>query len=257
MPSARLPSRVLAPVGFFLFAACATTPRVGEFSDRELMDAACPAGLAKKVAGSVWTKIESKEMSGQFPATVSVDYPKKLAVEVTNLIGAPQAWLTIEAGKTELKFTDENEKEYGRPPRSRDMLGGLPVELAPRLFAGGVPCPVDDSNSDIRVKQTEDGALEATALDLRSRVSTRYVYRFTRYAGRPWVREAQVEKSARSGGSGAKSNRITISREEPVDPDGAPKRWAASSPRGEIRVRWKDRAVLSTEDRQRSESLVK
>lgn len=227
-----------------VLSACATAPKPGEYSSRELMDAACPAGFASEenprvVKGSIWTKIHSKEMSGQFPATVLVEYPKKLAVEVTNLIGAPQAWLKVEDGKTKLRFTAENEKEYGKP-KSAAMLGGLPVEQAPRLFAGGVPCPSDNKNQDIRVKQTSDGGLEVIAFDLRSRQQTRYAYQFTRYAGHPWV--AHVE-----WGSVAKDERAAkifqLTREEPSDPDGAPKRWTASSDRGEIQVRWKDRSV--------------
>lgn len=247
MPGSRFHSSspTLAFLSLVLVTGCASAPLSGEFTDRELMDAACPAGFSRKVTGSVWTKIESPEMSGQFPASVLADYPKKLAVEVTNLIGAPQAWLTIENGKNDLKFTAENEKEIGKAPRARDMLGGLPLELAPRLFAGGVPCPSDDQNQDIRVKQAE-GGIEVLALDLRSRVSTRYVYLFAKYAGRPWVREAHWERLARGGGQGAKSNLITILREEPGDPDGAPKRWTALSSRGEIRVRWKDRQSSET-----------
>lgn len=229
--------------GLIFVSGCASTPLAGEFTDRELMAAACPPGFTAKVAGSVWTKIESKEISGQFPATVFVEYPKRLAVEVTNLIGSPQAWLTIDEGKAELKFTAENEKELGKAPRTRDMLGGLPLELAPRLFAGGSPCPSENKNQDIRVKQTESGGLEVIALDLRSRISTRYVYFFEKYGGRPWVREVRYEKLARGALQGAKSNLITILREEPSDPDGAPKRWSASSSRGEIRVRWKDRTA--------------
>lgn len=223
---------------------CASAPKFPELSERELMSAACPAMGAKKVTGSIWTKIESKEMSGQFPATVLADYPKKLAVEVTNLIGAPQAWLTIEGGKTDLRFTAENEKEYGRAPRARDVLGGLPLELAPRLFAGGVPCPSDEKNQDIRVKRTDDG-LDVVALDLRTRIATHYIYGFERVAGKPWVREVQWEKLARGGRPGAKSNFVTLVREDPADTDLAPKRWSASSVQGEIHVRWKDRTVTS------------
>ncbi len=244
MPGARFSFiRSVGIFGVVFITACTSAPKRGEFADRELMSAACPAGFTKKLSGSVWMKIESKEMSGQFPATVLVDYPKKFAVEVTNLIGAPQAWLTIENGKTELKFTAENEKAYGRTPRTRDVLGGLPIDLAPRLFAGGVPCPSDDKNQDIRVKQTDEGGLEVTTVDLRTRASTRYTYTFTKFAGRPWVSETDYEKLARGAKGSAKSNLIKIIREEPSDPDGAPKRWSASSSHGEIRVRWKDRTV--------------
>jgi hypothetical protein len=245
MPGARFIFRAFALLGFLTFTACATAPKPGEFSDRELMAAACPANSAKKITGSVWAKIESKEISGQFPATVLVEYPTHLAVEVTNLIGSPQAWLTITAGKAELKFTAENEKEYGKAPKARDTLGGLPLELALRLFSGGVPCPSDDKNEDVRAKQNPEGGLEVVAIDLRTRVSTRYVYSFGKVAGHPWVREMTWEKLARPGVQGAKSNLITIVRDDPRDPDGAPQRWSASSSRGEIRIRWKDRTVAN------------
>jgi hypothetical protein len=227
-------------------AGCASAPDLSEFSSRDLMEAACPVGFAdaahpKKVKGSIWTKISSKEMSGQFPATVLVEYPTRLAVEVTNLIGAPQAWMKIENGKTELRFTAENEKEYGKP-EARNMLGGLPLELAPRLFAGGVPCPSDSKNKDIRVKQTDTG-LEVTELDLRSRDQVRYIYGFTRYAGKPWVNQIEWEKLAKGARRSAKSKVIRVVREEPSSPDGAPTRWSASSEQGEIHVRWKDRSI--------------
>ncbi len=228
------------------FTSCSTAPRVGEFTSREMMEAACPANFQSgrgSIKGSVWTKISSKEMTGQFPASVAVDYPHRLALEVTNLIGAPQAWLKIEDGKTELRFSAENEKEYGKPPRARAMLGGLPLELAPRLFAGGVPCPSDDKNRDIRVRSNDEGGLDVEELDLRSRVTTHYSYNFMRYAGKPWVKEIRWEKLAKGGRRGAKSNLITFTRDEPMDPDGAPKKWGAVSGMGEVQVRWKDRAV--------------
>lgn len=229
-----------------LVLACSSAPKRGEFTSQQLLEAACPANFTneaglKVVRGSVWTKMKSREMNGQFPASVLVEYPRKLAVEVTNLIGAPQAWLKIENGKTELRFTTKNEKEYGKP-NARRMLAGLPLELAPRLFAGGVPCPSADKNQDLRVRQTEDGSLEVITLDLRTRKRTRYVYRFIRYAGEPWVSE--VEWSVVPKTSQESSNLIRISREEP-DTDGAPKRWDASSEHGEIAVRWKDRTIGS------------
>jgi hypothetical protein len=223
-------------------AGCASAPKPGEFSSREMMLSACPSGFTKKVSGSVWTKIESKEMNGQFPASVLVDYPRSLAVEVTNLIGSPQAWLKIEGGKTELRFTAENEKEYGQS-RARDVLGGLPLEIAPRLFAGGVPCPSADKNQDIRVKQADEGGLEVEVLDLRTRTKTRYVYTFLRHEGKPWVKTVEWEKTVRTP-TGEGTQLVKILREEPMDPDGGPRRWSASSSSGEIRVRWKDRKIM-------------
>jgi hypothetical protein len=239
MSGARFYFPILLAASFL--ASCASVPLDGEFTDRELLAAACPAGFSRRVTGSVWTKIESPEMSGQFPATVLADYPKKLAVEVTNLIGAPQAWLVVEAGKTVLKFTAANEKEYGKAPPIRDRLGGLPLELAPRIFAGGVPCPSEDKNQDVRVRQVGEGGLEVVTFNLRTHSTTRYVYFFAKYGGRPWVKEVRWENGVRSGKPEVKSNLMTLLREDPRDSDSAPRRWSASSNQGKIDVRWKDR----------------
>lgn len=240
-------------LSFLFLSACASTPMFQGLSGRELMAAACPNLTGKKISGSIWTKIESKEMSGPFPASVRVDYPEHLAVEVTNLIGAPQAWLTIDHEKIDLRFTAENQKEFGRPSAAREVLGGLPLEIATRLFAGGVPCPSDDKNQDVRVKQISDG-LEVVSLDLRTRSTTRYVYSFIRYEGKPWVREVSWEKKTKAVG---KNRTVKITREEPMDPDGAPRRWIALSSQGEIRVRWKDRTVETVAEAANAGSVFK
>ncbi len=238
------PRWILGSLAILSLAGCATATKRGEFTEREMMEAACPVDFsAKTVKGSIWTKVESKEMNGQFPATVLSEYPVRLAVEVTNLIGAPQAWLKIENGKTELRFTEENEKEYGKPPAARSMLGGLPLELAPRLFAGGAPCPSDTKNHDVRVHENAEGGLEVEELDLRTRDRIRFTYVFTRYAGKPWVKEIRWERVVKSVNRPAKASPITFFREEPTEPDGAPRKWSATSSAGEIRVRWKDRTV--------------
>lgn len=230
-----------------VIAGCASAPKPGEFSARDLMAAACPANFlgekgVKSVKGSIWTKIESKEMSGQFPATVRVDYPTFLGVEVTNLIGSPQAWLKIDHEKIDLRFTAENEKEYGKP-KAGSMLGGLPLELAARLFAGGVPCPVDSKERKIEVKLTAEGGLEVFEQNLQTQTMIHILYSFSRYAGKPWVSEIRWEKLAKGAKRSAKSNLVTIVREDPSGPDSAPIRWSASSALGEIRIRWKDRSV--------------
>ncbi|MBC7386365.1 MAG: hypothetical protein H7301_09435 [Cryobacterium sp.] len=232
---------------FLLSSGCSTAPKPGEYTARELLAAACPTdfGSASKprtVQGTVWTKIESKEISGQFPASVRAEYPTRLGVEVTNLIGSPQAWLKIENGKTELKFTAENDKEFGAP-RIEQTLGGMPIEFALRLFAGGVPCPEQTKDRDVRVKTSSEGDLEVEERVIRTNEVTTIHYSFTRYAGSPWVKEVRWEKLASNVGRSAKSKLIRMTREEPDSADGAPLKWSVVSEAGEIRVRWKNRGV--------------
>ncbi len=214
---------------------CSSAPKPSEYTARELAAAACSKMAPRTVVGSIWTKMKSTEMSGQFPATVRVDYPQRLAVEVTNLIGSPQAWLKMEQGRVELRYSEANAKEYGKPPTLQSTLGGLPLEYAPRLFAGGVPCPPNLSHFQTHARARVDGELELDSLDRRTGVRTVFRYRFDRYQGKPWVKEIEIEAHAK---------KVTIQRSDPSGEDGAPRRWSASSDRGEIQVRWKDRSIL-------------
>lgn len=237
-------SSVVCLVGW---SSCATTGNLEGYSSRDLMAAACPsdfwnAAHPKLVRGSIWAQIESTEINGQFPATVRAHYPGDLGIEVTNLIGAPQAWLKVENGKAQVRLSAENESRYGKRP-SRESFGGLPLLLAPRFFAGGVPCPHDEKNAEIRIRKSDQGELVVEERYPRTAEMTRYVYRFTRYAGKPWVKEVRWETRSKSDGAQKDSRIVTLHREEPLDPDGAPKKFTASSEQGTLRVRWKDRSV--------------
>lgn len=228
------------------FAGCATGPKKSLGSAAELFEAACTGYRApgKKTAvlkGSIWAKVESPELKGQFPATVLAEAPGKLALEVTNLIGAPQAWLKIEAGRIQLKLTPENQRAWGQQS-VRAIWGGLPLEMAPDLFLGKIPCPPLGAGRDLRTSVLGD-QLEVISTDVKTQSKNRYLYSFESYAGRPWPNALTYEGVVRGG----QRVKIDFEFEDPSDSEYSPKKWSATSSRGAVTIRWKDRTVENGE----------
>ena len=209
--------------------SCASTSKLPEgWTEEKLFQAACPRLLPKlEVKGEVWAKVQSPELSGQFPASVRAISPNQLYLEVTNLIGSPQAWMKIENGKVDLKLTPENEKEWGRQSM-KSIFAGLPIEFAPDLFLGRIPCPKQKAGDPAPEMKILGNQLQVTA------GKTRYLYGFSEYVHRPWPKAVTIEDS---------KIKLEVEFFSPLDPDRAPLRWIASSPRGRIEVRWKDRRV--------------
>ncbi len=217
------------------------------FSSGELFEAACSGGYSsgkktEKVTGSIWAKIESPELSGQFPATVLALSSGELALEVTNLIGAPQAWVKIKNKKIEMKLTAENQKAWKNSSQQLN-LGGLPLEFAPGLFLGRVPCPSFLGNSGLRMSVIGRKDLEVIETDSKTGKKNKYLYEFDSFEGRPWVSNLIYDGFLRSG----QDLRVEFKFESPTAPDRSPRRWSASSKRGKIDVRWKDRSPQISE----------
>ncbi len=212
------------------------------FSSGELFEAACSGRYSsgkqtEKVTGSIWAKIESPDLSGQFPATVLVKSGGELALEVTNLIGSPQAWIKIKNQKTEMKLSAANQKAWQSSSKQLN-LGGLPLEFAPTLFLGRVPCPNVLGGASLRMSVVGRKNLEVIEADSKTAKKNKYVYEFDSFEGRPWVSGLIFEGFLRSG----QDLKVEFNFEGPTSPDRAPRRWTASSNRGKIDVRWKDRA---------------
>lgn len=217
------------------------------FATGELFEAACSGRYAsakktQKVTGGIWAKIESPDLSGQFPATVLARAPGELALEVTNLIGAPQAWVKIKDQKIEMKLSAENKRAWKNSSKHLN-LGGLPLEFAPSLFLGRVPCPDLAGSPDLRMSILNQKDLEIIETDSKTKHKNRYLYEFDSFEGRPWVSKLNYEGSLRSG----QDVKVEFKFESPTAPDRAARRWSASSTRGKIDIRWKDRAAEISE----------
>jgi hypothetical protein len=181
-------------------------------------------------------KARSPEQNGQFPALVEVEWPARLKLEVTNLLGGAEALLEVTGDRMSLRQLGGSAGNRG----SREVVGswgGIPLRWAVTLFSGRVPCPTlspdwvlawgpSDRLEARRVKGVPSG--EKFSYELRS------------WGGRPWV---EALEWTQGGAPEVVSLRIELK-----DPDlksGRARRWEAKSSRGEVTVRWKDREVLA------------
>lgn len=170
-------------------------------------------------------------MSGQFPAVVKAVFPGQLFLEMTNLIGTPQATLSITSGLVDFKI---NEDEPRNAPlsaaqsrlRLEEFMGGVPVAFVPALFLGQVPCP-ESNGLGLTFRR------EGETLTVTQKNGTIFQYRFRSYIGKPWVEWMSYQGVVK----------FVLDRADPIDPDRASLRWVVSSKRGRIDVRWKDRKV--------------
>jgi hypothetical protein len=64
----------LSIAGLLFAYSCASTSKLPEgWTEEKLFQAACPRLLPKlEVKGEVWAKVQSPELSGQFPASVRI-----------------------------------------------------------------------------------------------------------------------------------------------------------------------------------------
>jgi len=232
---------IATSLAFGLGSSCSSLPKnLGTAQD--LFEATCsgpqaPGKSVTKVSGSIWAKVESPELKGQFPATVLAQAPNKLALEVTNLIGSPQAWLKMEDGHVNLKLTPATQRAYGQQS-IRSIWGGLPLEFAPDLFLGRVPCPRTGTGRDLRISVVGE-RLEVIETDLATKARSKYLYSYRGYDGRPWPKALTFQGVLKSG----QAIRVDFEFESPSGAGAIAERWSATSTRGTAKVRWKDRAV--------------
>lgn len=227
--------RLATPVGvlvFFLVQACSTAPSKSERDDpASLLRGACKLdGTPHEVTGSVWMKAKSKEASGQFPATVQAkanpSEPLELRLEVTQLLGARAALIEIRGND----FKVETPKQ-GSVNKKASSWGGIPLDWASQLFLDRFPCPADEELSQLRWHWLSDSELEGRAAS----GEVIWKYKFRRWNLKPWVEAVFWQKSPEKS--------LEITRDDPDPSEGWARRWEASSPSGQVKVRWKDRRV--------------
>lgn len=194
----------------------------------------CRIGLGNQtVTGSIWVKVDSKEMQGQFPATLRATAPQSLDLEVTDLVGAPQAVVRIQDDVRRLKAVSARAKKNLRDEDMKEVWAGIPLSLAPAIFLGRYPCPTADKEVSVR-KRGE--SLEILEKDLKTKLATHYLYEYRGYGGEPfpvkltWRRELSEQKKLS----------IVLEFADLKDPGPLATRWTATSDRGQVDVRWKD-----------------
>jgi hypothetical protein len=193
-------------------------------------------------------KAASKEAKGQFPASVNASAPDKVTLEVTNLIGARQALIQVDHGSYTIDVPD---KKGGNTRQAQGMgsWGGIPLRWASELFLGRIPCPSQGAKIPLRLQvESATGDLTAETPADQSGGTERFVYHFREWAGKPWPETLHWEhKGQRDATPGApKDTTVDFKFDDPEDKTGSPKKWEAKSPRGEVKLRWSDLRITSS-----------
>jgi hypothetical protein len=221
-----------------VLVSCSTVPPRLRRDPSHLIERACAPGKAVRAArGSVWMKASSKEASGQFPAEVDVENGKALRVEVTSLLGATEALITVTPERYVIEIPGKKERKALRDS-GEGSWGGIPLRWAPDLFLGRIPCPAPEQLASASLAMDSDDALIVQTRGALSGGAERFEYHFRDYAGDRWP-EALVWERA-----GALGKRVEFKFDDPEEQTQSPKKWEARSSSGEVKVRWKDRAVV-------------
>jgi hypothetical protein len=230
-------------------SGCASAPRVKKgFTPQELLAVACATGKeTTSVSGHVWLKIDSKEVSGQYPADVSVVSPSEMKIEITNIFGGTEALIAINGKFFEVsRGTQQNsrkEKGYG-------SWSGIPLAWATDLFLGRIPCP--DSARKWKLDMGKEGELLVETGGPEAVAPEKYVYRFRDIQGKPWPDSLKWEIM------GTRKNAVDFSFEDPDEKSHSPLKWEAQSSEGRLRVRWRDRTPgVEASSRQENSALHK
>ncbi|MCM2322567.1 MAG: hypothetical protein NDJ90_04835 [Oligoflexia bacterium] len=229
--------RTLLP-GVFLavvLLGCAHAPvAVKKAGPDEQLRSICEVGRElQKARGTVWLKVSSKEVSGQFPATIEISAPDALVMEVTNLLGGREALITIR-GK---QYTVDVPPKKGRSQAGTRTWGGIPLEWAAELFLGRFPCPPSDAIADSAIRWTDERTLEVDVPPNLSREAQRFVYRVQTQGDRLWPEALHWERK------NPPKLEVDFTFANPESDTHSPRRWEAKSPQGEVKVRWKDRQL--------------
>jgi hypothetical protein len=215
---------------------CTSAPKKTEEkieSSQEQLAQICSIGsqLASS-QGTILIKTNSKEVSGQFAASVNAIAPDKLRLEVTNFLGGSEALISIQGNRYELRGTrnqvDQREVGFG-------SWGGIPLNWATDLFLGKFPCPA--ATSKLEVQTDSQGNLVALIAPAPDSDGQKFIYHLGEREGKVWPDSLHWERL------GSSAVVVDFKFDDPESETLSPKKWEANSAKGLVKIRWKDRSV--------------
>jgi hypothetical protein len=226
---------VLFLMTFVLTFSCAHNPTQTESPDA-LLNYACRPGMTNQtVTGTVWMKAQSKDASGQFPASILAKAPDHLKLEATNLLGQTQAVISIEGKNYSVDvMTSKGMKKQGQ---GHNSWGGIPLQWATDLFLGKIPCPDLSSPQNLKLSVSSSGDFTVQTPGGANIDPETFIYHFRTWDGHPWPESLHWERK------GVFSNQVDFKFNDPDLKNNSPKKWEAKSPHGEVKVRWRDRQI--------------
>lgn len=224
---------------------CSHAPPTGSSSKKKpnpqaLLKLACyPGTRLESVKGAAWLKAKSKDASGQFPALIQVagGASPTLHLEITKPLGGTYAILRVQG--TEYTVDVPSKQEQNRS--GRDSWGGIPLVWATDLFLGRIPCPKSEVQASSRLSIGPEGELIVEAPEGAGRKAEKFVYRFkseTRADGKRLWPESLSWSSSRQDGQPLS---VEFRFDDPEERSWSPLKWEATSPFGEIKVKWRER----------------
>ena len=179
-------------------------------------------------------KVQSKEASGQFPASVEAHSPDQLTFEATNLIGSTQAVIVVKGHDYRVEVPSKNGMR--RQEQGKDSWGGIPLRWATDLFLGKIPCPTGaEKTSDFDISILGTGDLQVLTHPSAFSGAETFIYHFKTWEGHPWPEALHWERK------GVFASQVDFKFDDPQDKTRSPGKWEAKSPQGEVKVRWRDR----------------
>ena len=221
-----------------MVSGCATVSELKKQTPSQLFSSACSIGRGnQKVTGSVWMLAKSKEATGQFPANVEAEDPAHLKLQVTDLINEVQAEILISGDDYKIDTPLQKKSKTQKPMKGTGNWGGIPLRWATELFMGRIPCPTKPE-AQLKLGWGEDSSLRVE-MPIDGGSHEVFLYRFRSFAGGFWPEEVDWERT------GIQSSHVHFKFDDPDTASRNPKKWEATSDRGEVKLRWKDRAVVS------------
>ena len=195
-----------------------------------LLHQTCETGQgAKQVEGTVWLKTQSKDVHGQFNASVLATAPDELKLEVTNFLGGTVALISVREERYEItKGPSEPVSASGY-----DSWGGIPLRWATDLFLGKIPCPTISDHLVLMKEESNQLTIEDLGDPLGAQ---KFNFKYRKSDdGLPWPESLRWERSSEPKGA------IEFKFDKPEQGTFSPLQWEAKSSEGAIKVRWRDR----------------
>jgi hypothetical protein len=224
---------VLLALGLISFSGCATHPEVKvKESPEALLGYACRPGMTvESIQGNAMMKANSKDGSGQFPASIKAQAPDQLRLEATNLLGSTQAVITVQGRNYQIEVPSPQGMK--KREQGKDSWGGIPLRWAPDLFLGRIPC----AEADAEIKALDNGDLQVLVKGGSFKDPETFTYHFREWEGHPWPESLRWERK------GTFATSVDFKFDHPDEKTSSPLKWEAKSPQGEVKVIWKDRVV--------------
>jgi hypothetical protein len=200
------------------------------WTGERLFHQTCEIGKGtKQVEGTVWIKALSKDVHGQFNASVLAIAPEEMKLEITNFLGGTVALISVREGHYEItKGPSEPLNASGY-----DSWGGIPLRWATDLFLGKIPCPVNSDRLILVKEEANQLTIEAPSDPLGAQTFN-FKYRKSE-EGLPWPESLQWVRSSEP------KAKIEFKFDKPEQGTLSPLQWEASSREGVIKMRWRDR----------------